>query len=106
MVGAQQSVAERVCQGILLRLYGGERAMAEDQSRYLSYLLRLWLDTGEGKTAWRSSLEDTRTGERHGFLSLEALYTYLVEQTRCTEGMNAKLEPLAPHADPGNSPPK
>ena len=64
--------------------------MADGQAHYLSYLLRLWQDTGEGESTWRTSLEDTRTGERHGFLSLEALFTYLLEQTRPILGASIK----------------
>jgi hypothetical protein len=56
--------------------------MVDEKTRYLSYLLRLWLDTGEAETTWRASLEDTHTAMRHGFISLEALLTFLLEQTR------------------------
>lgn len=49
----------------------------EKKSR--TYLLRLWraetLDRG-----WRASLEESRTGERIGFASLEQLFAYLMEQ--------------------------
>jgi hypothetical protein len=30
---------------------------------------------------WRASLEDPRTGERHGFASLEQLVAHLTQQT-------------------------
>jgi hypothetical protein len=44
------------------------------------YLLRLWLaDADEG--VWRSSLEDPSSGERHGFGSLERLFTFLEAET-------------------------
>jgi hypothetical protein len=43
--------------------------------RYRCCLLRAWEehDTLTGRTTWRFSLEDTRTGQRRGFASLEAL---------------------------------
>jgi len=54
--------------------------MEERPVEYFSYLLRMWR-TGE-KSAWRSSLEDPRTGKRVGFGSLEALLSYLVKITQ------------------------
>lgn len=46
---------------------------------YLSYLLRLWRT--EESNPWRASLEDSRTGERVGFGSLEGLFAFLREET-------------------------
>ena len=55
-------------------------------SRYFSYLLRIWL-AGDGSHAqWRASLEDTRSGERKGFSSLEALFDYMRRQSGCDAG--------------------
>jgi hypothetical protein len=45
--------------------------------RYVSYLLRLWLAEDRDQPLWRASLENTHTGERMGFASLEALMAYL-----------------------------
>jgi hypothetical protein len=56
--------------------------MTKSQPRYLSYLLRLW-QTGRNP-AWRASL-DSVNGERMGFASLEALLTFLREQTELEE---------------------
>jgi hypothetical protein len=53
------------------------RAPAE--ARYRSYLLRCWeerAETGSDKV-WRFSLEDTRTGQRRGFASLNELLAAL-----------------------------
>ena len=41
-----------------------------------SYLLRLWRS---GDFDWQASLERPETGERIGFASLEALFTYLMD---------------------------
>ena len=54
--------------------------------RYRAYMLRLWQVDGEGGPTWRASLESPHTGERHGFASLEALFTFLAEQ------VNAELD--------------
>jgi hypothetical protein len=52
--------------------------MERHESRYQSYLLRLWC-TGEGK-AWRVMLEHVGTRERRGFADLEGLCAFLREQ--------------------------
>ena len=59
--------------------------MSSKQPDYLSYLLRLWRDDGNGPNNWRASLESALTGERHVFPSLMELYTFLERQTvtRC-----------------------
>ena len=50
------------------------------QSRYLSYLLRLW-QTSDGKeTVWRASLQSPSSEERHGFANLEELMDFLKAQ--------------------------
>ncbi|HMP41265.1 MAG TPA: hypothetical protein PKA05_12845 [Roseiflexaceae bacterium] len=48
-------------------------------SRYRSYLLRFWEERGHTReqVAWRFSLENPLTGERHGFVTLEALMQFL-----------------------------
>lgn len=55
--------------------------MSEPGRRYVSYLLRLWQVQAEQGLAWRASLEDTRTSERHGFASLEDLWGFLCRLT-------------------------
>ncbi len=57
-----------------------------ERKRYFSFLLRLWLAGNSSQPQWRASLEDTRTGERLGFASLEDLCRYLRQQT----GLNAR----------------
>ena len=52
-------------------------------SGYCSYLLRCWQETTSTQlaaAAWRFSLEDPRTGERHGFASFDALIAFLHER--------------------------
>lgn len=43
-----------------------------------SYLLRLWRSGADGE--WRASLQSVQSGERHIFVDLEALLTFLVEE--------------------------
>lgn len=51
------------------------------QSRYLSYLLRLW-QTGDGEElVWRASLQSPGSEERQGFASLEDLFDFLEDRT-------------------------
>lgn len=45
------------------------------------FVLRLWRD-GTTPKDWRYSLEDLRSRERTNFTTLEALYTFIAEQTR------------------------
>jgi hypothetical protein len=51
--------------------------MSELRSRYMAFLLRLWQVKNEEGLAWRASLESARTGERHGFASLDELFDVL-----------------------------
>ncbi len=51
--------------------------MADDESTYLSYLLRLWRGADKERPVWHASLEHPISGERRGFSSLEALFTFL-----------------------------
>ncbi len=55
--------------------------MDTDTTKYQSYLLRLWCVGEEGHSAWRASLENSRTGARVGFANLEQLFAFLISQT-------------------------
>lgn len=44
---------------------------------YHAYLLRLWR-TGTGE--WRGSLQSAQNGERHLFIELDDLFTFLLAQ--------------------------
>jgi hypothetical protein len=44
---------------------------------YLSYLLRLWPVKQNGKVVWRASLEETGSGNKRAFSSLQDLYQFL-----------------------------
>jgi hypothetical protein len=51
--------------------------------RYCSYLLRCWQEahsSQSGGVAWRFSLEDPHTSDRHGFASFDALMAFLHEK--------------------------
>jgi hypothetical protein len=50
--------------------------------RYLSYLLRLWQANSGDPPLWWASLENPRDGDCLGFASLEALFSFLVNETR------------------------
>jgi hypothetical protein len=62
---------------------------------YRAYLLRLWLTDleGAGAAGWRASLEDSRTGERLGFASLEQLFAFLLMLTEDAAGQPQKPSP-------------
>jgi hypothetical protein len=64
---------------------------------YLAFLLRLWRVDSAGQPAWRASLEDAHSGQRHGFGDLPALQEFL----------QALLDPCPPEgaaADPAGAP--
>lgn len=68
--------------------------------KHLSYLLRLYPVSGEGKRVWRAMLESIPGGERAGFPDLESLFEYLKTQAE----LQAR-ESTAPETDqpPGRS---
>ena len=51
---------------------------------YHAYLLRFWEERGGPGTsaAWRFSLEDPQTGQRHGFADLASLTAWLEAATK------------------------
>ncbi|MFB0535714.1 MAG: hypothetical protein ACETWR_12120 [Anaerolineae bacterium] len=55
--------------------------MTTEQPAYLAYLLRLWQVNDDGKPVWRASVENSHTGERHGFANLDLLFAFLEEKT-------------------------
>ncbi len=57
--------------------------MIQEQKRYQSFLLRLWITRIEQGTVWRASLENPHTGERLTFATLERLFAFLEDQ--CTK---------------------
>lgn len=54
--------------------------MSNEQTDYLSYLLRLWRENGKEQTAWRASLERSRTAKRQAFPSLDELFEHLQQR--------------------------
>lgn len=46
-------------------------------SKYVAYLLRIWMGGGPEQSGWRASLEDPHTREIQLFDSLESLYHHL-----------------------------
>jgi hypothetical protein len=60
--------------------------MFDTTQRYCSYLLRIWRSGAADSSHWLASLEDTRTGERHGFASLAAAFAFLEAQTAAQAG--------------------
>ena len=66
-----------------------------DPPRYRAYLLRCWEVRSPHPShlpAWRFSLEDSHTGEKHGFTDMEALNTFLRAEL-------AQAEPLQGDSD-------
>jgi hypothetical protein len=51
--------------------------MSGKQTRYVSYLLRLWQDHNDQKPVWRASLQSSLNGERQVFASLDHLFAFL-----------------------------
>ena len=47
------------------------------ESRYSSYLLRLWMSEENGRPIWRASLESTHTGQRRNFSDVRVLVEFL-----------------------------
>lgn len=62
------------------------------EGSYRAYMLRLWRAEAGPQADWRASLEDVRTGERHGFASLKALLAWLRAEAA---GTGAADEPSA-----------
>lgn len=54
---------------------------------YRSYLLRIWLESDDSPV-WRAMLENPNTGERHGFSSLSALFTFIQQEVERLEKDN------------------
>ncbi len=50
-----------------------------ETKQYRSYLLRLWRCESPDQS-WRASLEDSRTGQRIGFATLEQLFAFLMDE--------------------------
>ncbi len=57
---------------------------------YQAYLLRLW-QVNDGQGDWRASLESAHAAGRRGFADLEALFSFLRQQT--SMGMGSGLHP-------------
>ena len=56
----------------------------KQQRKYVSYLLRLWRETGAEEAQWRASLQNPHTGERTGLASIGDLLAFLEEETEPT----------------------
>jgi hypothetical protein len=59
-------------------------------SNYCSFLLRIWLSNDQGEKVWRALLENVETGEKHGFVSMEELSSYLKDITSQTDALSLK----------------
>jgi hypothetical protein len=57
-----------------------EKSMAQ-RRRYLSYLLRLWQESGGNPPVWRASLERPHGDDRLNFASLVDLFAFLEHET-------------------------
>jgi hypothetical protein len=57
-----------------------------------SYLLRLWRSGVDGE--WRASLQSVQSGERHVFVDLEALLTFLVEEVNPPAKWDGPISPI------------
>jgi hypothetical protein len=88
----------------LVRLLRRVDAVDDDEHRYLTYLLRVWTVDQNGSPIWRASLESSQTGECVGFPDLDALFTFLSQQTSTASepatGQSASVEPQSGKRDP------
>jgi len=64
--------------------------MTSQRPGYQAYLLRLWQVHNGEEDHWHASLQDARTGERHGFAGLEALFEFLRAKTEGAGDLTAK----------------
>ena len=55
--------------------------MKEKDEMYRSYLLRLWQITQDDHFSWRASLENTKTGDRQAFESLDDFFNHVQKLT-------------------------
>jgi len=53
---------------------------------YLAYLVRLWKVNQDEQCCWRVSIEDPFTGERHGFVNVNAFIAFIKEKTEGVPG--------------------
>ena len=59
---------------------------------YLSYMLRLWqAGSRDGKSVWRASLENPRTGERLAFGDAKDLFAFLADLMADPDDMSARF---------------
>jgi hypothetical protein len=61
------------------------------QSNYQAFVLRIWQEDAASSPAlkvWRFSLQDTRTGQRHGFANIEAVNAFLEKMMKEEDGVN------------------
>lgn len=85
----------------LTNTWNGWSGMESISGRYHSYLLRMW-QVDEEPPTWRASLEDARTGQRHGFGDLESLFRFLAEQAGGSS--EAGEDSAEPTGVPGSGP--
>lgn len=58
------------------------------------YILRIWRDgDGNGFSPWRFMVEDTATGERHGFAGLADMAGFI--QTKVEASLLTSVKPVA-----------
>jgi hypothetical protein len=58
----------------------------QNERRYISFMLRLWLTQDGTQSIWRVSLEDPVSGERRGFANIEQLCAFLKRQISADGG--------------------
>jgi hypothetical protein len=65
---------------------------SRDRTHYLSHLLRLWCEGGEGDSGeaggpvWRASLQDPYTGQRIGFGGPDEMFAFLRSRMAAQSG--------------------
>lgn len=70
--------------------------MTREERRQMAYLVRLVRADSEGPPLWRIAVEDVHSGEKRGFVNLEALCRFLSEQMEADAAGAAADERPAP----------
>lgn len=74
--------------------------------RYCAYLLRCWeapTRDGAAGSAWRFTMEDAHTGERHAFAGLAALVAFLQAELIAGPAPSSSLQSGARPAPPASA---
>ena len=61
------------------------------------YIVRIWRESDTGTSPWRFAVEETATGERHGFCELADVAGYI--ETGLEASLSPEARPVGRHDD-------